>query len=230
MKSILLIFFLFAFHNGLCQKDRTRNRLGLSIPIILNHSEATFYRLGNPQHPNGTAISYGANVNYAKHLYKNIYAIIGLGYFRQRFKITRPFDYETLDQLGYSTESYHYNNRQLFGGLGYRRALNENAWLKVEASYNVLHSFRQKYINERKYKVWQVNRESLSIGQMIFLSAGAGHNITKTVGIEIGIVLPVRHRWNDDDMFFASDWGAGTQQIARNKFSVGTNLSCYYRF
>lgn len=230
MKPIILIAFLFSFCDALCQTGDMRNRVCLSVPVIRNHSEATFYRLGNPERPSGKAMSYGINLNYSRQFDKNIYAIVGMGYFRQKFQIIRPLNYQDPRgyQILYGTRWYHYDNMHLFSGLGYRKALGRDIWLKGEATYNLLRSFRQKYFNSEALIL--VYRESLPIGQFVSLSTGAGHSIGKNLSIGLDLVFPVLHHWNNDDMFIESAWSDDVQQIARNKFSIGSTLNFYYRF
>lgn len=57
--------------------------IGISIPVIWNNSEATYYQLGSPKYPRGKATSYGLNVDYSHPLYKGIYGKLGVGYFKQ---------------------------------------------------------------------------------------------------------------------------------------------------
>ena len=42
-----------------------------------------FGKLGSPRYPSGKVISYGININHCRTIYKNIFGIIGIGYFKQ---------------------------------------------------------------------------------------------------------------------------------------------------
>jgi hypothetical protein len=141
-KSFLLILSTIAALNGFPQKEKV-NSLVISTPIIFNNSEATFYRLGWSQNPSGNGISYGLNVGYERSMLHNVYLIVGIGYFRQSFAISRPFDVRLVTAALYHTESYHYHSVHYFGGIGYRNRLSDAIVGKGEIVYNQLQSFRQ---------------------------------------------------------------------------------------
>ena len=69
-KHFCLISLLFFSVVGYAQvKKRLDNTIGISIPVIWNNSEATFYRPGSPIYPIGKSISYSININYSRTLY-----------------------------------------------------------------------------------------------------------------------------------------------------------------
>jgi len=212
------------------KKEQKLNSIGISIPVIWNNSEATYYSLGNRKTPTGSAISYGLNINYSKLFYKGLFGKIGLGYFKQSFRIIRPFAYRSPIELLYSTETYHYNNIQLFAGVGYRKKINNEYRISGNVSYYYFNSNQQKYIVNKKYNTWQVNKKSFSIGQMINLNLGIERTISNKFSVGLDVILPLYTKWNNDEIFFKYDYSNDTQQIARNKFSIGTAISCYYHF
>lgn len=224
MKNFFTIFWLLLFcnYNSFCQKRKAHNQIGLSIPVIGNNSEATRYLLGNPLYPSGKAISYGININFSRTIYKNFYGIIGVGYYKQKFGIARPFNYPSPNQLGYATDSYVYYNSQLYGGVGYKRPINKILSINGSTTYNQFYSFKQKYIHSPLSDL--INHKSMSIGRMINLNMGVENNIKK-ISVGLDAVLPISTRWNNDEVFYE-----GTQQIARNKFSIGAILSVNYPF
>src|SRR5687768_5637076 len=101
-KYFLFAFLMIAAFDGFCQKEKLNN-LVISIPVIFNGSEARFYMLGREQSPTGNGISYGVNLSYERSVQQNIYAMIGIGYFRQSFGIMRPFDFRGPTQALYHT-------------------------------------------------------------------------------------------------------------------------------
>lgn len=204
------------------------NNIGISIPIIWNNSEATFYRLGSPKYPRGKAISYGININHSRSIYRKLYGIIGAGYFKQAFGIKRPFRYASPNDLGYATDSYKYHNAHLYGGLGWKLSVAKAFAINGNITYNQLYSFRQKYVNSPVPS--QINNESISIGRMINLSAGMEKKINGRISIGLDATIPLSTHWNDDDIFIKYGYSDDTQQIARNKFSIGTIISCNYHF
>ena len=229
-KQLLFICLLTLTLKGYSQTEKNKiNNIGISIPIIWNNSEATYYRLGSPKYPNGNAVSYGLNINYSYPLYKGFYGKIGVGYFKQCFKIIRPFNYyDNPGQLLYSTESYNYNNTQLFAGLGYAKKINKNISLNGCINFNYLFSFNQKYIANRSYKVWQVNKKSLPLAEMVNFDFGIEKSISKKISMGANFIVPIYTHWNKDEIFINRYYSSDEQQIARNKFSAGIVVSCYY--
>lgn len=238
MKNLLLktkIFlagiFLLLSESSYSQIKDTRSAIGISIPVILNNSEATYYNLGSPRYPNGRSVSNGVNINYSHTLNNNLYGKIGIGYFNQFFKIVRPFNYyDNPGQLLYSTQSYNYNNVQLFAGFGYIKEINRNEILNGYISYSYFNSFNQKYLVKESNKVWQVNKKSLPLGEMINFEIGIQRSISKTISLGANLVIPLYTHWNKDKIFINSFYSNDEQQIARTRFSIGAALSCYYNF
>ena len=133
LTRILFAILIISSVRGYSQKKAAHkvNAIGISVPVIWNKSEATFYRLGSAMFPSGNATSYGINVNYLRTLYRGIYGIVGIGYFRQAFEIVRPFDYDSPNNFGYGTKSYKYDNVQLLLGVGYKLPVSKTFFLKI---------------------------------------------------------------------------------------------------
>lgn len=228
MKKILLsVLLLLPYLSGICQIEKTKGLIGVSIPFEWNHSEATYYRLGSPYHRKGNALSYGVNINYAQPVYKGVYAKIGIGYFIQSFGIIRPFNYGGPLQVLWSTDSYSYFNTQLSGGIGYKKAISKATFLNGNVVYDQYYSFKQKYIN-RSPTGNRINHKAITTGSIIRLNTGVERKIYKHISIAIDIMLPVFTHWNNDPIFTTSDYAVDEQQIARNKFSTGLSISAYY--
>jgi len=228
-KIFLFMLSLIVSISAISQTKNTKESIGISIPVIWNNSEATFYRLGSPMYPHGNAISYGINTNYSRALYKSIYGIIGFGYFKQTFGIIRPFKYDSPIQLGWATNSYSYDNAQLYGGIGYKRSLSKLILINGDITYSQYYSFRQKYINHSP-EPSQVNHKSISLGRMISLSLGGEKKISKRISIGASSIFPVFIHWSKDEIFPNNYYSSDEQQIARNKFSAGIVVSCNYNF
>lgn len=238
MKKIfaLLLIILFAGYNYLfAQKNKSyslRSQLGISIPAIWNNSRATYYTLGNPQHPSGNAMSYGVNINWSNIIYRNLFGVIGIGYFKQAFNIKRPFDYTAPDStkpLVY-TKNYAYYNIHWLVGIGYKKAITKNIAFDAIISYNSYHSYKQRYTQQYFPGTNEVYKKSLSIGNMINLTGEVETSITNRISVGGSIILPVYTKWNDDEKFINNFYTDDEQQIGRNKFSIGGAVSYYYRF
>ena len=213
------------------KKNDKVNAIGISVPVIWNNSEATFYRLGRPYYPSGKAKSFGLNVFYNKSFYKSFYAKIGAGYFNQYFNIIRPFNYDSPFQLLFSTESYSYNCLQLFTGLGYQKTLGLKNLIKCELGYNYFSSFKQKYFNTpTAISSNQINYKSIPLGRMITLNIGIERKIFRHIYFGADFILPVFTRWTRDEMFIYIGYSGDEEQIARSKSSAGVAFSFNYHF
>jgi hypothetical protein len=228
-KSFLLTLLLISYLSAASQTVKMKSSISVSIPVIYNNSEASYYQLGGAKFRRGKAASYGLNIAYSHALYDGVYGKLGVGYFKQSFGIIRPFRYESSLDLLYSTNSYHYDNVQLFCGIGYKLILKKWILLNGNITYNQYYSYRQKYINHSPVPS-QVNHKSLSLGRMINLEFGEERRISKKVSIETNIVFPVFTNWNNDEIFINNYYSSDEQQIARNKFSAGITVSCNYNF
>ncbi len=211
-------------------KSEKLKTIGVSIPVIWNNSEATFYRLGSRYTPSGKAVSYGVNINHTRTLYKNLYGVVGVGYFKQVFGIIRPFDYDSPNNFGYSTETYNYDNIQFYGGLGYKLRVAKLYHLNVNFLYNQFYSFRQKYINRSPNPKPQINNKFISLGSLINISTGIERNITKKIDVGLQAFLPIATHWKNDEIFYNLGWSTDEQQIGRTKFSLGISFLCNYHF
>src|ERR1035437_2842478 len=224
-KQLLFICLLTLTLKGYSQTEKNKiNNIGISIPIIWNNSEATYYRLGSPHYPNGNAISYGLNINYSRALYKSFYGKIGVGYFKQTFGIKRPFNYDSPIQFGWATRSYNYYNAHLYGGLGYKLSVSKAVFINGDVTYKQYYSFRQKYINMSPVSS-QMNYKYITIGKMINFNIGIERKITNNISFGIDKLLPISTHWNNDEIFGNNYYSSDEQQIARNKFSAGIVVS-----
>lgn len=229
MKKEIVTFFLFFITTTVYSqiKNEKFRTIGISIPMILNSSEAKFFRLGSLIYTSGKALSYGININHSRALSKNFYVIVGVGYFKQRFYLTRPFNYFSPIQFGWPTKSYEYDNVHLYAGLGYKVPVSKKIFFTGNITYNSYHSFRQKYYNKSPVDA-QINHKYMTIGRTLNLDAGVCKSITQLISIRLGVILPVYTHWNDDEIF-KQDY-AGANKIGSNKFTVGANIAINYHF
>lgn len=189
--------------------------IGISIPAIWNNSKSTYYQLGNPKHPKGNDISYGMNINYSQSFYKGMYWELEIGFFKQNFKIRRTFYYNDNPwQLGYSTQSYSYNNIHLFTAVGYKKRVRYNLILNGSVSYNYLNSLRQKYIVDKDYRIWQSNKKSIPLENLVILDLGIERSISPKISFGTDRIIPVYSHWHKDEIFINNNYQQNEQQIA----------------
>lgn len=232
-KQFLFICLLALAVKGYSQIEKPKiGAVGISIPIIWNNSEATYYSLGSPKYSSGNAVSYGVNVNLSRTIYKNLFVLAGIGYFKQEFEIKRPFDYRAPDgskPLVY-TEYYSYYGIRWLLGIGYQKVLSKNLSVKGTISYNMYNSYKQKYAQKYFPGINEIYKKPLSIGSTINFDLGMERYFSNKVSVGVNGVVPVYTKWNKDAIFFGNGYANNEQQIARNKFSIGAVFSCYYHF
>ena len=117
MKKFIFIIFLVICTKSYSQKNTDEvNKIGISLPVVWNSSQGVFYALGSRKEPAGKCISWGINLNYSKSIYKNLFGIVGIGYYKQSFGIERPFNYITPDSTKpiVYTKKYVYNSVHVF--------------------------------------------------------------------------------------------------------------------
>ncbi len=232
MKVISVFLLLLTNSLVLFSQEKTNsNKLGFSIPIIWNNSNAVFYSLGSRKEPNGNAISFGTNINYSHFFYKNLYIIGGIGYYKQKFGIQRPFKYiaPDLTRPGVYTKSYYYQNIHFLLGVGYQKMITSKWLVGGQLSYNMYRTFKQRYKQEYFPGKNEVYKNIFMIGNMINLDIKCERYLNSRLSIGGAIVLPLYTHWNDDTIFVKYDFADDTQKIAESKFSIGANLSLYYQ-
>ena len=216
----------------LFSQNKKSNSVALSIPILYNQSDAVFYSLGRRKTTSGDAFSYGINVNYSKFIYKNFFATVGGGYFKQVFGIRRPFNYIPPDGSKplISTTFYSYRNVHSFVGLGHKIKLNNKYCLNNVLSYNLYHTYNQNYKQNYFPNHNPTFKQRFNLGSIVMLSTGIEKKIAKNVCIGLDVLVPIKTQWSYDNKFNGSGYSIDEVQIAKNKFSVGTNFSFKYNF
>lgn len=206
--------------------------IGISIPIIWNNSETPQSSSGNNNYKSGDAISYGININHKGTIYKNLFMIVGIGYFKQVFGIHRPFKFDDPTKLSFYTKLYEYDNIQFLAGLGYLKHLKNNYSINCSLTYNHFISFKQtytpEYLSNSSFQNSQINYKTVSIGRIINVNLGIEKALTKRFSIELDATLPLLTHWGIDEMFLKNYYYDNSQQIGRNIFSIGTIISCNY--
>ncbi len=225
----LLSFCLIVSASVFAQTAPKKGCIGISVPAILSNSEAFYYELGSAKHSTGTAISYGLNINYTQPFLKNFYARVAAGYFRQTFKLTRPFEYHTSDGTKplYHTKKYSYDNIYSAIAVGYKRLLNKQYSINADISYNHLNSFHQKYFALENNSS-QENKDSFSPGHFMALNIGSERVLGNKLSVGFNICMPFYTKWNNDETFYEYEYSESSQQIAKQKFAFGVGVACFY--
>lgn len=224
--SLLMILF---FNNIFSQTIGPKNRIGISVPLVWNHSESGLE--SNTLDGNrGKALSNGVNIHYMHSLSKSFFVMTGIGYFTQHFNIRRYFifnyDQPIWFDIFYQTLKYSYATIPVSSGVAYQKMLNDRWGLSGQLTYNIYSSFSQKYLSASgevdSYKRY------LHLGDMIHLDIGISKDIFQRISIRVGLLMPLLVRWHEDEIF-AKPYEP-TQKAAQNIFSAGISFSCYYSF
>jgi hypothetical protein len=216
-----------------------QNSFTLSAPVIYNNVEvkdnwtpptAVNYK----EYLSGSSLGYGVNLNYSfrptfilkdKHFLLNV----GVGYFNQRFNISRPFDYNSFLQIIYYTDYYVYHSLNLSVGLTYNLPLGKKYFLDGNLFYYQQNSFRQDYTptssppNRGFDGFTQTNNNQIDFGKMINLSVGVNRNLGSRFSIGLKIIIPVFVRWRSDKIFKDDP-----STFYTPKFNLGTSVGLTY--
>ncbi len=181
----------------------------------------------------GTAKGYGASLNYAFRLPfllkdPRVRLTVGAGYFKQRFDLKRPFDYDSFLYVIFYTDNYAYHSWEWSVGLEYKYPLSKNYSLSGNLSYNWLKSFRQEYrptFHHGDGDPTQTNYKQIDFGNMARLEFGLNRDFGSMFSIGLHAVVPLYTRWRNDEIF--NDDPSG---FSNPKFSVGSSVNISYNF
>ncbi|WKZ61247.1 MAG: hypothetical protein QY309_07115 [Cyclobacteriaceae bacterium] len=210
-----------------------QSSLSISTPLI--YSKVTAKNNWSPPTAvnrqnqfDGTAIGSGVNLGYSfqpkliikdKHFFVNI----GAGYFKQRFNLQRPFDYNTPLYPVYFTDYYVYQCWLWSAGITYNLLLNNKYLLSGDLLYNQLFSFQQEYTPYTSAnRPTQVNNHNIDFAKTITLSLGVQRKLGKQFTLGLDLLLPYT-RWRNDRIF--KDDPA---TFSHPNFSLGTSVSIAY--
>lgn len=213
-----------------------QSNISISVPVIWSDikikdnwtpSSAPYYK----EYIRGSSLGHGINVSYSftpmfifndKHFSVNIHT----GYFKQRFDIERPFNYNSPLYVAFYTDHYSYNNWHGALGLTYTYSLQEKLFLSGNLTYNIMHSFRQEYTPT--YSVGtdfftQVNESKIHFGKMLSLGIGLKRRLADRFSMELLLFAPIYTRWRNDRIF---DDDPST--FSSPGISVGSSLNVSY--
>jgi hypothetical protein len=227
-KSIVAIYLLFSF------ASYGQSSLSISAPTIWS-SVKVKDNWTPPTAPNykeyreGSAFGYGVTLSYSfqpgfiiknKHFSLNVAA----GYFKQRFNITRPFDYSSPVEPIFRTDYYSYYCWQASIGLSYTYAFNSKYFLLANLSFSTLQSFKQEYTPINGFST-QENRNQVDFGKLLPLSLGLNRYFGDQFSLGLHIVVPVYTRWRNDRIFRDDP-----STFSGPDFSLGTSINIAYNF
>lgn len=238
-RLLLLIFFSTIIKYSVAQEKRFQE-LSISQTFIWNKTTIyDTYSGARASNKTGTAISNGINLNYSKTIYKNFYAKIGFGYFKQKFGIHRGFDFEqpvVSAKVFYTTKYYSYYLIHYFGGIGYNKVISKNrgkilpknSGFRFLVIYNFFNTYKQDFKHDFDRNLLgnpnpQIRKDNYSFGSSIGLQAGINRPVYKNFGIGLDILLPVYNNWRKDKIFKEN-----MSEFHGSDFSIGTSINLIY--
>ncbi|MBS1682576.1 MAG: autotransporter outer membrane beta-barrel domain-containing protein [Bacteroidetes bacterium] len=212
-----------------------QSSLSISTPMIWSTAKvkdnwtpttAPYYK----EYLTGTALGSGINLKYfikpkfilkgkAKHFNINV----GLGYFKQKFDISRPFDYASFVQIIYRTSGYSYQCWNWSVGLKYSYPINAKYELTADLSYQQFRSFQQDYAPTSGDPI-QTNRFSIDFAKIVTLTLGVERKLGKYFSVSFNLLLPAIS-WRNDRIFRDDP-----STYYHPSFSFGNSFSLIYRF
>lgn len=163
---------------------------------------------GFDQNFDGTALGYGVSLYYSFHpklLVKDEHFLIdiGIGYFLQRFDVTRPFDYKSPLKIIFYTDHYSYHCIRGTLGLSYNYPIALKYSLSGRLSYCHLKTFQQEY--KPKWEIDppspQINKNTRELGDMVIPGVGITRTLSERLAVSLNIIVPIRTRWRNDKIF-----------------------------
>lgn len=225
------------FYHSFCQSLPV-NEISLSQTWIYNKTTIyDIYSGARARNKTGTAISNGVNLNYSRTIYKNFYAKIGFGYFKQKFGIHRGFDFkESGTALFYTTKYYAYHTFNYFGGIGYSKSLSKDhgkilpksSGFRFLAVYNFFNTYKQEFKHTYNSVGGSINpkirKDNYSFGRSLTLQAGVNRPLYKDLRIGLDILFPAYNRWRKDKIFKEN-----MNEFHGSDFSIGTSVNLIYQ-
>jgi hypothetical protein len=237
------LFLVIVFSIFCCLVNGQTNRINeIAVSQLFLKNNTTIldvYYGARAKNKAGHAWSYGINANYSIGITKEVFANVGLGYFNQRFGISRGFEFyepniET--KLFYTTKDYSYQTVNYFGGIGYRvkikkvfgKILPKIPELRFSAIANLYYTFQQIFEHDFGGILFgnpnpQVRKDSYQYGNSIHLKAGIAMPIYKKFKIGIDLVMPVYSRLHKDVIFKENPL-----EYHNFNFSIGTSVNLIY--
>jgi len=229
-KHLLFLIAVISSTNTTAQKE-PKNVIGISVPVVWNSTKIyNSYSGARGKDISGTAFSNGINVTYERMINTNLFAVIGIGKYKQKFGIQRPFDYDDPStNLLYWTDRYYYECIQYTGGIGYKYEISEKYNLKGLLTYSRFDTYRQEFIPQytsiEAGGKSQVETKKYSFGKSVILTGKVSRSLTKNIGIGVDLLLPFYNRWRKD-LIFRED----TDQFYGSKLNVGFGITASYKF
>lgn len=209
----------------------------VSVPIIYSKVEVAnnwspSTAINRKNQFDGNALGYGVNVSYSFQpnfiiKNKNILISTGLGYFKQRFNVVRPFDYNSPLRPIFYTDNYAYSGLQWNLGLSYCYTVKEKYFLKFNLSYLWMRALKQEYTPTSNYgygQLTQVNYFHMDFGNLLLLTIGLNRNLGDKFAVGVNMLTPVYTRWRNDKIFKDDPL-----LFFHPKFSLGLSVSATYK-
>lgn len=242
MKQIFLPILLLTFFNYSIAQNKRVNEIAATGTYIYNKVTVfDIYSGARARNRTGTVIGNGANLSYARTIYKNFYAKVGFGYFDQTFGIHRGFNFkETVTQtkLFYTTKHYSYYSLNYSGGIGYNaliskgksKILPKNSAFRFLLAYNRFNTYKQVFEHDYGGNLFgnpnpQIRKDVYLLGSSVVLQTGLNVPVYKGFGIGIDLVAPVYNRWRKDEIFKDD-----MSEFHGADFSIGSSISINYNF
>lgn len=234
MKSLLIICStIFIYSISFSQKTKV-NEIALSTTFVWNKTTIlNSYSGARAKDITGNALSSGININYSRSIFKDFYTKIGIGYFKQKFGVQRPFDLKqtvVTASILYSTKYYLYKNLHYFFGLGYEKALRHDYNLHFCLTYNRFDTYNQEYKHNFSDDYLgninpQIEKQNYHFGQSLISQFGVSKKMYKNYKIGLDLLVPLKNKWRKDEIFRED-----SNEFYGSGFSIGGSINLIYSF
>ncbi len=222
-KIISLCFFVTVCNLSFSQNHTIQFQL--KAPLQFERQEAAILYSWGTETQKKTAINFGID-GMIKFNQKRLGLFTGLGFFRNKFNISRGYDHQALNPgrdslpVGTKTKNYTYSILRFPIGIEYQILEKKHFMLKAGAEYYLNFSFRRKYNGATPY-------QGANTAYNGFSNFGSSLNIFFTLSnpsskMDIGIEPFVRiyNRYNKDRFFNEKE----NENIIRTFDAIGISL------
>lgn len=215
MKKKLLLFSVYNLILFTANSQNRINEIAISQQLVFNRTKIyDIFAEARASYKTGNAFSNGTSIKYNRGITNKIYATVSLGYFNQRFGITRPFKFfepVTQTKMLYHTKRYNYKTYDYSAGVGFRQPIKaskkilDKAQLNFAMEYVTYNTFQQKFVHILAPSLGNPNIQIRTLnyyyGNSLLIKSGIVKPVLKKINIGIDLVFPVYNKWSKDEIF-----------------------------
>ena len=225
IKYIVILALISSTLSVTAQKEFT---LSLQAPVQLDYQRAEI-TYGPYEIQKNTTINFGCMGSVTRQLSKKIYASVGIGYFRERFTIRRPYDHQQLnpgvDSILILTKTNYYTYHLVSFPLSVKvavKSLRNPIFCKLE--YVPAFYFSKSYIGGKPFSTANTSQSRFDFwSHSINLKMEFMFHLNEGSSLSVEPFIRLLHVYRGDTILFEDKKG----KISRNMDATGISLIYY---